>query len=205
MWANDPKSSWQVKETRLWLHLCPLRPKTSWKPDSCCQTRVSVNRRPSHCWRCRSNMCPENSTANNHDFQMHCFEETTSCKACSMLLRFRQLSLSLSLPPSPSLLTLLSPWTTVSMLSCAGGYFSRVTAVHAAKWLRTRSVWAESPPVDDTQVSLVCVCSHSLKSVQEMFWLTVHHFSPLTADCVSIKKVKQQLCVVYFPWFFFCR
>uniref|UniRef100_A0A3P9MRV9 Osteoclast-stimulating factor 1 n=1 Tax=Poecilia reticulata TaxID=8081 RepID=A0A3P9MRV9_POERE len=34
-----------------------------------------------------SNMCPENSTANNHDFQMHCFEETTSCKACSMLLR----------------------------------------------------------------------------------------------------------------------
>ncbi|KAE8300428.1 Proto-oncogene vav [Larimichthys crocea] len=35
----------------------------------------------------RSNMCPENSTANNHDFQMHCFEETTCCKACSMLLR----------------------------------------------------------------------------------------------------------------------
>ncbi|XP_044041171.1 proto-oncogene vav-like isoform X2 [Siniperca chuatsi] len=34
-----------------------------------------------------SNMCPENSTANNHDFQMHCFEETTCCKACSMLLR----------------------------------------------------------------------------------------------------------------------
>ncbi|XP_008290673.1 proto-oncogene vav isoform X2 [Stegastes partitus] len=34
-----------------------------------------------------SNMCPENSTANNHDFQMHCYEETTSCKACSMLLR----------------------------------------------------------------------------------------------------------------------
>ncbi|XP_069023918.1 proto-oncogene vav-like isoform X2 [Embiotoca jacksoni] len=35
----------------------------------------------------QSNMCPENATANNHDFQMHCFEETTSCKACSMLLR----------------------------------------------------------------------------------------------------------------------
>ncbi|XP_068593518.1 proto-oncogene vav-like isoform X3 [Cebidichthys violaceus] len=35
----------------------------------------------------QSNMCPDNSTANNHDFQMHCFEETTSCKACSMLLR----------------------------------------------------------------------------------------------------------------------
>uniref|UniRef100_A0A669DIS1 Osteoclast-stimulating factor 1 n=1 Tax=Oreochromis niloticus TaxID=8128 RepID=A0A669DIS1_ORENI len=34
-----------------------------------------------------SNMSPENSTANNHDFQMYCFEETTSCKACSMLLR----------------------------------------------------------------------------------------------------------------------
>ncbi|KAM9856762.1 proto-oncogene vav isoform 1-T2 [Aulostomus maculatus] len=34
-----------------------------------------------------SNMSPENSTANNHDFQMHCFEDTTSCKACSMLLR----------------------------------------------------------------------------------------------------------------------
>ncbi|XP_058497334.1 proto-oncogene vav-like isoform X1 [Solea solea] len=34
-----------------------------------------------------SNLCPENSTANNHDFQMHCFDDTTSCKACSMLLR----------------------------------------------------------------------------------------------------------------------
>uniref|UniRef100_A0A7N8Y7E2 Osteoclast-stimulating factor 1 n=1 Tax=Mastacembelus armatus TaxID=205130 RepID=A0A7N8Y7E2_9TELE len=35
-----------------------------------------------------SNMCPENATANSHDFQMFCFEETTSCKACSMLLRW---------------------------------------------------------------------------------------------------------------------
>ncbi|XP_071765488.1 proto-oncogene vav isoform X2 [Centroberyx gerrardi] len=34
-----------------------------------------------------SNMCPENATANNHDFQMYCFEDTTSCKACCMLLR----------------------------------------------------------------------------------------------------------------------
>ncbi|TTE81765.1 Proto-oncogene vav [Bagarius yarrelli] len=34
-----------------------------------------------------SNMSPENSTANGHDFQMHCFKETTSCKACQMLLR----------------------------------------------------------------------------------------------------------------------
>eukprot|EP00066_Takifugu_rubripes_P021852 XP_011611118.1 PREDICTED: proto-oncogene vav isoform X1 [Takifugu rubripes] len=34
-----------------------------------------------------SNLCPENSTANRHDFQMHCFEGTASCKACSMLLR----------------------------------------------------------------------------------------------------------------------
>uniref|UniRef100_A0AAY4BEM1 Vav guanine nucleotide exchange factor 1 n=1 Tax=Denticeps clupeoides TaxID=299321 RepID=A0AAY4BEM1_9TELE len=34
-----------------------------------------------------SNMSPENSTANGHDFQMHSFENTTSCKACQMLLR----------------------------------------------------------------------------------------------------------------------
>ncbi|KAK2818329.1 hypothetical protein Q7C36_022262 [Tachysurus vachellii] len=34
-----------------------------------------------------SNMSPENSTVNGHDFQMYCFEETTSCKACQMLLR----------------------------------------------------------------------------------------------------------------------
>ncbi|XP_056442437.1 proto-oncogene vav-like [Gadus chalcogrammus] len=34
-----------------------------------------------------SNMCPENCNSNNHDFQMHCFEETASCNACSMLLR----------------------------------------------------------------------------------------------------------------------
>lgn len=139
--------------------------KTSWKAASCCQLVPvkTVCERPSHCWCCRSNMCPENSTANNHDFQMHCFEETTSCKACSMLLRFLQLSLSLRLS-----LFARSPLTLdVSMLSCAGGYSSRVTAVHAAKWLRTRSVWAESPPADDTQVSLSLVCvlfTFSLKS-----------------------------------------
>ncbi|KAG2471456.1 proto-oncogene vav-like isoform X1 [Polypterus senegalus] len=34
-----------------------------------------------------SNMYPENHTANGHDFQMHCFENTTSCKGCQMLLR----------------------------------------------------------------------------------------------------------------------
>ncbi|TRY86144.1 hypothetical protein DNTS_030206 [Danionella cerebrum] len=34
-----------------------------------------------------SNLCPENSSANGHNFQMHCFEENTSCKACLMLLR----------------------------------------------------------------------------------------------------------------------
>ncbi|XP_072567868.1 proto-oncogene vav isoform X1 [Paramormyrops kingsleyae] len=34
-----------------------------------------------------SNMFPENNTANSHDFQMYCFEETTSCRACQMLLR----------------------------------------------------------------------------------------------------------------------
>uniref|UniRef100_A0A8C1LQT9 Vav guanine nucleotide exchange factor 1 n=1 Tax=Cyprinus carpio TaxID=7962 RepID=A0A8C1LQT9_CYPCA len=39
-----------------------------------------------------SNMCPENSTANGHDFQMHCFEDTTSCKACQMLLRPNQVN-----------------------------------------------------------------------------------------------------------------
>lgn len=36
----------------------------------------------------RSNVCPENATANNHDFQMHNFEETACCKACSMMLRY---------------------------------------------------------------------------------------------------------------------
>lgn len=35
-----------------------------------------------------SNIYPENATANGHDFQMFSFEETTSCKACQMLLRF---------------------------------------------------------------------------------------------------------------------
>ncbi|KPP69711.1 proto-oncogene vav-like [Scleropages formosus] len=34
-----------------------------------------------------SNMSPENRTANNHDFIMHTFDGTMSCKACHMLLR----------------------------------------------------------------------------------------------------------------------
>uniref|UniRef100_A0A2K6FKY0 Vav guanine nucleotide exchange factor 1 n=1 Tax=Propithecus coquereli TaxID=379532 RepID=A0A2K6FKY0_PROCO len=34
-----------------------------------------------------SNIYPENAAANGHDFQMFSFEETTSCKACQMLLR----------------------------------------------------------------------------------------------------------------------
>lgn len=35
-----------------------------------------------------SNIYPENAAANGHDFQMFSFEETTSCKACQMLLRW---------------------------------------------------------------------------------------------------------------------
>ncbi|KFO28785.1 Proto-oncogene vav [Fukomys damarensis] len=38
-------------------------------------------------WMEHSNIYPENATANGHDFQMFSFEETTSCKACQMLLR----------------------------------------------------------------------------------------------------------------------
>ncbi|XP_062975172.1 proto-oncogene vav [Elgaria multicarinata webbii] len=34
-----------------------------------------------------SNIYPENATANRHEFHMYSFEETTSCKACQMLLR----------------------------------------------------------------------------------------------------------------------
>ena len=35
-----------------------------------------------------SNIYPENATANGHDFQMFSFEDTASCKACQMLLRW---------------------------------------------------------------------------------------------------------------------
>ncbi|XP_064416272.1 proto-oncogene vav [Latimeria chalumnae] len=34
-----------------------------------------------------SNIFPDNSMANGHDFQMYSFEDTASCKACQMLLR----------------------------------------------------------------------------------------------------------------------
>nr|XP_056711538.1 proto-oncogene vav isoform X1 [Euleptes europaea] len=34
-----------------------------------------------------SNIYPENAAANGHQFHMHSFEETTTCKACQMLLR----------------------------------------------------------------------------------------------------------------------
>ncbi|XP_048378139.2 proto-oncogene vav-like [Stegostoma tigrinum] len=34
-----------------------------------------------------SNIFPENGSSNNHDFQMHSFEESATCKACQMLLR----------------------------------------------------------------------------------------------------------------------
>ncbi|XP_049645375.1 proto-oncogene vav isoform X2 [Suncus etruscus] len=34
-----------------------------------------------------SNMYPDNAAANGHDFQMFSFEETTTCRACQMLLR----------------------------------------------------------------------------------------------------------------------
>lgn len=57
-----------------------------WPSETSC---VELSSKPSYfVYNCRSNMCPENSTANNHDFQMYCFEETTSCKACAMLLRY---------------------------------------------------------------------------------------------------------------------
>uniref|UniRef100_UPI00398E8B17 proto-oncogene vav-like n=1 Tax=Pristiophorus japonicus TaxID=55135 RepID=UPI00398E8B17 len=34
-----------------------------------------------------SNIFPENGCANSHDFQMHSFDESATCKACQMLLR----------------------------------------------------------------------------------------------------------------------
>lgn len=34
-----------------------------------------------------SNMYPDNAAANGHDFQMFSFEDTTTCRACQMLLR----------------------------------------------------------------------------------------------------------------------
>lgn len=93
---------------------------------------------------CRSNLCPENSTANNHDFQMHCFEGTTSCRACSMLLRclFPPRSSSFSLSLRLSLSTLPPP----------GGFSSRAIVARAVKWRHTKSVWAEWTCVAETQV-----------------------------------------------------
>lgn len=35
-----------------------------------------------------SNIFPEHALADGHDFQMFSFEDTTSCKACQMLLRW---------------------------------------------------------------------------------------------------------------------
>lgn len=35
----------------------------------------------------RSNIFPEDALADGHEFQMFSFEDTTSCKACQMLLR----------------------------------------------------------------------------------------------------------------------
>lgn len=34
-----------------------------------------------------SNIFPEHALADGHDFQMFSFEDTTSCRACQMLLR----------------------------------------------------------------------------------------------------------------------
>lgn len=91
----------------------------------------------------RSNMCPENSTANNHDFQMTCFEDTTSCKACSMLLRY--VCSDEGEPPAAGEAESVH-------VSPAEGPSSRATAAVAVRWPHIKSVWAESLPVDGTQV-----------------------------------------------------
>lgn len=106
---------------------------TPGKPYLCCQQLLHINIGPTTCQRrqlcslrtvvldvCRSNMCPENSTANNHDFQMHCFDETTSCKACSMLLRccVRRAPSS-----SSSLCSLSSEAQHLNFVICRGTFF----------------------------------------------------------------------------------
>lgn len=91
---------------------------------------------------CRSNMCPENSMANGHDFQMHCFEGTTSCRACSMLLRC-------FFSPRPSPAFHLSLWLSLSVCLLQGDFFPGLS-LHALQngsaqrvFRQSRCLWKE--------------------------------------------------------------
>lgn len=132
------------------------------------------------CCYCRSNMCPENSTANNHDFQMHCFEDTTSCKACSMLLRSARLAHPLLL--SVSLRSPSSHAGRLHFFLCRGIFFQGYRCTRC-KMAAHKECLGRVPACGRNSGLLAPVIFTSTQWVEEMCPLTASVCFCLSSHC----------------------
>lgn len=152
---------------------------------------AEVKKKTVSLYGCRSNMCPENSTANNHDFQMHCFEETTSCKACSMLLRYFNTSLSVSfnLKEQKFSQRLKSP-----NVSCCRGIFFQGYRCTRCKMAAHKECLGRVPACGRNSGLYVCihlhVCVYMLLLISLIIISHVGSALKFTDHSVSAKKVR---------------
>lgn len=124
---------------------------------------------------CRSNMCPENSTANNHDFQMNCFEETTTCKACSMMLRFI-ISLALSSSFCSGLFKeRLVCWGWISPFVFCRGIFFQGYLCTRCKMAAHKECLGRVPACGRNSGLWTCMCTYALLPISVII-IDYHNF-----------------------------
>ncbi|PWA26681.1 hypothetical protein CCH79_00000697 [Gambusia affinis] len=83
--SDDPMNNRDMKKWSYGFYLIHLQGKQGFQ--FFCKTEENKRKWMEQFEMAMSNIKPETSTANQHNFQMHTFDKNTNCKACKMLLR----------------------------------------------------------------------------------------------------------------------
>ncbi|XP_058472853.1 guanine nucleotide exchange factor VAV2 isoform X11 [Solea solea] len=83
--SDDPMNNRDVKKWSYGFYLIHLQGKQGFQ--FFCKTEETKRKWMEQFDMAISNIKPERATANQHNFQMHTFDQNTNCRACKMLLR----------------------------------------------------------------------------------------------------------------------
>ncbi|XP_072309674.1 guanine nucleotide exchange factor VAV2 isoform X2 [Eucyclogobius newberryi] len=83
--SDDPMNNRDMKKWSYGFYLIHLQGKQGFQ--FFCKTEDTKRKWMEQFEMAMSNIKPERSTANQHNFQMHTFDKNTNCRACKMLLR----------------------------------------------------------------------------------------------------------------------
>ncbi|KAM7369259.1 hypothetical protein PAMP_013541 [Pampus punctatissimus] len=92
--SDDPMNNRDMKKWSYGFYLIHLQGKQGFQ--FFCKTEETKRKWMEQFEMAMSNIKPERATANQHNFQMHTFDENTNCRACKMLLRSPECHQSLS-------------------------------------------------------------------------------------------------------------